>query len=668
MKWIFNPAIRLGNQLSFKYKFLLWSCLMLLPLAYSMTNLLGRLQDDNVQANRELAGVANLAPVPAIEQALLTHRNLVTRHAYEVDPVGDDQVKAAAQAVDQSLQAFADTSQNNPSFEVIQQGWAALQSEAGKLEVEQSNLRHDKLLTEVRHLYKHITASSSLIQDPALGTYYMVILASERLPQLRDLLAQVRDRAATIADFGLFQAEGYSGLRFRLDLIIATLQELEADLTLLYQIEPAYRAELGQQTDALIQLVRQGVETMENKMMKDQLVQLSTKEVQALGDKMDEAITALAGQVRQRLEADLHQRLAANQRHFWWVTAPLTASLLLYLYLMIGAYLSLHDTVGRVRDIAARVNAQDLSQHIEIIGQDELAAISRDYNITLETLRTLMQRVRENGVTVVESATEIEDRTCRSQEVIADQQGETHQVATAIKELAATSQDMAGNALQAARMTQEAQQVVGQGEAVVDRTIKAIDHINREVLRTAESIGQLEQQCSQIGGVISVIRGIAEQTNLLALNAAIEAARAGEQGRGFAVVADEVRSLASRTQGATVEIQQMIEQLQSGARASVNAMSAASREAQEGVGLAQEAQHAFGAITEKVDRMVDTNAIIASAIEQQGAVVNEIERNVVRISDGSDEALQVANAARDAARQIHQLTEQLRSMVQSFVL
>ncbi|WP_429214773.1 methyl-accepting chemotaxis protein [Aeromonas veronii] len=668
MKWIFNPAIRLGNQLSFKYKFLLWSCLMLLPLAYSMANLLGRLQDDNVQANRELAGLVNLTPVPAIEQALLTHRNLVTRHAYEVDPVGDDQVKAAAQTVAQSLQAFADTRQNNPSFEVIQQGWAALQSEAGKLEVEQSNLRHDKLLTEVRHLYKHITASSSLIQDPALGTYYMVILASERLPQLRDLLAQVRDRAATIADFGLFQAEGYSGLRFRLDLISATLQELEADLTLLYQMEPAYRAELGQQTDALIQLVRQGVETMENKMMKDQLVQLSTKEVQALGDKMDEAITALAGQVRQRLEADLRQRLAANQRHFWWVTAPLTVSLLLYLYLMIGAYLSLRDTVGRVRDIAAQVNAQDLSQHIEIVGQDELAAISRDYNVTLETLRTLMRRVRENGVTVVESATEIEARTCRSQEVIADQQGETHQVATAIKELAATSQDMAGNALQAARMTQEAQNVVGQGEDVVDRTIKAIDHINREVLRTADTIGQLEQQCSQIGGVISVIRGIAEQTNLLALNAAIEAARAGEQGRGFAVVADEVRSLANRTQGATVEIQQMIEQLQSGARASVTAMSAASHEAQEGVGLAQEAKQAFGAITEKVDRMVDTNAIIASAIEQQGAVVNEIERNVVRISDGSDEALQVANAARDAARQIHQLTEQLRAMVQSFVL
>ncbi|MDM5088114.1 methyl-accepting chemotaxis protein [Aeromonas bestiarum] len=668
MKWIFTPAIRLGNQLSFKYKFLLWSCLMLLPLAYSMTNLLGRLQDDNNLARRELAGVVKLAPVPAIEQALLTHRNLVTRHAYEQAPATEEEVKAAARAVEASLAAFVDTKQSNPAFDALAQGWSSLQSEALGLEVEQSNLRHDKLLTEVRHLYKSTTAASSLIQDPALGTYYMVILASERLPQLRDLLAQVRDRAATIADFGLFQAEGYSGLRFRLDLISATLQELEADLTLLYQIAPAYRTELGQQTDALLQQLRQGVDTLENKMMKDQLVQLSTKEVLALGDGMDTAITALAAQVRQRLEADLHQRLAANQRHFWWVTAPLTAILLLYLYLMIGAYLSLRGTVGRVREIAARVNAQDLSQQIEIVGQDELADISRDYNVTLQTLRTLMLRVRENGVTVVESATDIEARTCRSQEVISDQQGETHQVATAIKELAATSHDMAGNALQAARMTQEAQTVVGQGEAVVERTIAAIGHINREVLRTADAIGQLEQRCGQIGGVISVIRGIAEQTNLLALNAAIEAARAGEQGRGFAVVADEVRSLANRTQGATVEIQQMIEQLQSGARASVSAMSSASHEAQEGVGLAREAKQAFGAITEKVDRMVDTNSVIASAIEQQGAVVNEIERNVVRISDGSDEALQVANAARDAARQIHRLTEQMRTMVQSFVL
>lgn len=133
--------------------------------------------------------MVKLAPLPAIEQALLTHRNLVTRHGYEQNPVGEEEVKTAARAVDASLVAFAATKQQNPVFDTLAGEWSSLQNEALGLEVDQSNLRHDKLLTEVRHLYKSITAASSLVQDPALGTYYMVVLASERLPQLRDLLA-----------------------------------------------------------------------------------------------------------------------------------------------------------------------------------------------------------------------------------------------------------------------------------------------------------------------------------------------------------------------------------------------------------------------------------------------------------------------------------------------
>ena len=327
---------------------LLWSCLMLLPLAYSMTNLLGRLQDDNAQARKELAGVVKLAPLPAIEQALLTHRNLVTRHGYEQNPVGEEEVKAAARAVDASLAAFAATKQQNPVFDTLAQEWSSLQSEALGLEVDQSNLRHDKLLTEVRHLYKSITAASSLVQDPALGTYYMVVLASERLPQLRDLLAQVRDRAATIADFGLFQAQGYSALRFRLDLINATLQELEADLTLLYEMAPPIAASWASRPTPCCSKPIRGRHPGKQDDEGSAGAALQQGGAGA-GDGLDAAITALAGQVRQRLEADLHQRMTTNQHHFWWVTGPLTAILLVYLYLMIGAYLSLRGTVGRVR-------------------------------------------------------------------------------------------------------------------------------------------------------------------------------------------------------------------------------------------------------------------------------------------------------------------------------
>ncbi|MBZ6067499.1 methyl-accepting chemotaxis protein [Aeromonas schubertii] len=666
MKWIFTPAIRLGNRLSFKYKFLLWSCLMLLPLAYGMINLLGRLQAESELARTELSAVARLAPLPDIESALLTHRNLNSQRFYDKPPVSGDALSASARAVDEGLAHFGEP--GNGAFSSLQKGWQALKESLANIEPLQSDLRHDRLLADLRRLYKGVAAAGSLTQDPSLGTYYMVILSTDRLPQLRDLLGQVRDRGGAIADFGLFQAEGYGSLRFRLDLIQATTRELEEDLALLYQMQPAYRDALGAQTDALLGQVHTALDTFESKMMKDQLIQLTAPEVLAIGDGLDQQIAALEQAVRERLAEDLAQRLAANQRLFWWTVAPLVLVLLLYLYLMTGAYLSLRETVGRVRGVAARVNAQDLSQQIPVVGSDELAAISRDYNVTLETLRALMAQVRESGLAVEQSANAIEEQTRHSQQVIAAQQGETHQVATAIKELAATSCEMANNAQQAARMTEETQQVVGQGEKMLGRTMVSIEQIDKEVGQAAATINELDNRCEQIGSVIGVIRGIADQTNLLALNAAIEAARAGEQGRGFAVVADEVRSLANRTQASTVEIQQMIEQLQQGARASVETMTSVSDQAGSGVALTREVQQAFLAITGKVDQMVESNTVIASAIEEQGAVVGELERNVVRISDGSDEALSVANAARDGARHIHHQSGELKAMVERFIL
>jgi methyl-accepting chemotaxis sensory transducer len=217
-------------------------------------------------------------------------------------------------------------------------------------------------------------------------------------------------------------------------------------------------------------------------------------------------------------------------------------------------------------------------------------------------------------------------------------------------------------------MTQEAQAVVGQGEAVVERTITAIDHINREVLRTAEAIGQLEQQCSQIGGVIGVIRGIAEQTNLLALNAAIEAARAGEQGRGFAVVADEVRVLSRRTHDSTDEIQQMIETLQQTTRRAVGGMETSRQLAGTSVEDAESANQSLARINEAIGSISKMATQIAAAAEEQTSVTSEISRNTENIRHVSQELAEQANQEAAQAAELKGLTERLEQEIGRFRL
>lgn len=231
----------------------------------------------------------------------------------------------------------------------------------------------------------------------------------------------------------------------------------------------------------------------------------------------------------------------------------------------------------------------------------------------------------------------------------AEQQSETDQIAAAINQMAASIQEVASNAQSAARAAERADSETRFGQGLVAHTSESIRLLEDEILQAARVIHELESHSNEISKVLEVIRSIAEQTNLLALNAAIEAARAGEQGRGFAVVADEVRSLAARTQQSTTDIQQMITVLQDGARSAVSVMEKSREQAQSSVSHAQQAATALRDIGQRVNEITEMNMQIASAVEQQGTVSENINRSISSIREATDSNVRTGHNNRKSA-------------------
>ncbi len=308
----------------------------------------------------------------------------------------------------------------------------------------------------------------------------------------------------------------------------------------------------------------------------------------------------------------------------------------------------------------------DLTRKVTIKGKDEFAWMAWEYSCARKEFSKIIRDVISNAGHLAAAAEELSGITEQSKQGVTRQNMETEQVATAINEMSSTVQEVARNAATAAQAAQDADHESKSGQGVVRNTIETINNLAHEVERTSGVIAKLKDDSLSIGAVLDVIRGIAEQTNLLALNAAIEAARAGEQGRGFAVVADEVRSLASRTQQSTQEIQDMIERLQVGANEAVSAMEQGRSKADACVQQAAKAGSSLESITAMVDRIKEMNTQIASAAEEQSATTEEINRNVVNISEISAETSQGAEQTAQASDELARLAVQLQGLVGKF--
>ncbi|WP_052126362.1 methyl-accepting chemotaxis protein [Pseudomonas mediterranea] len=391
----------------------------------------------------------------------------------------------------------------------------------------------------------------------------------------------------------------------------------------------------------------------------DELRTLLNTELLSNSDAINVVINRLMEINNQQAEA-LNQ--GATQQYstaFNWVVVLLviaTGLTLLFAWLLTN---SITRPIGSALGAAEEIAKGNLTRPITVDGNDEAGRLLRAMATMQEKLRDTLQRISGSATQLASAAEELNSVTDESARGLTQQNNEIEQAATAVNEMTSAVEEVARNAVSTSEASKNATSSAGDGRDLVQETVSAIERMSADVQGTATLIGNLADESRDIGKVLDVIRGLADQTNLLALNAAIEAARAGEAGRGFAVVADEVRALAHRTQQSTSEIERMIGSIQSGTEQAVDSMRNSTERAESTLNIARGAGLSLDTINTAIVEINERNLVIASAAEEQAQVAREVDRNLVNIRDLSVQSATGANQTSAASAELSRLAVDL---------
>jgi methyl-accepting chemotaxis protein len=400
----------------------------------------------------------------------------------------------------------------------------------------------------------------------------------------------------------------------------------------------------------------------------DQLRDLINNELLTNSDELNVTLTKLV-EINDKQTSETNKQ-AADQYSlaFKLVIALLivaTALTVLFAWLLTT---SITQPLAHALSAAEEIAEGNLTRPIKVEGTDEAGRLLAAMQKMQEKLRDTLQRISGSATQLASAAEELNTVTDESARGLQQQNHEIEMAATAVNQMTTAVEEVARNATSTSDASKDATTSAGEGRELVMETVDAIERMSSDVQSTAELIGNLANESRDIGKVLDVIRGLADQTNLLALNAAIEAARAGEAGRGFAVVADEVRALAHRTQQSTSEIERMVGSIQGGTEKAVNSMRNSTERAESTLSIAKGAGLSLETINQAIEQINERNLVIASAAEEQAQVAREVDRNLVNIRDLSVQSSDGANQTSAASNELSRLALDLNNMVSRFSL
>ncbi len=544
--------------------------------------------------------------------------------------------------------------------------WNDLKGSLFQLTPAESFGQQTDLVTSILELATDAAGSSHFMVEGDLDSGVLIRLMAETLPNLAETMGQGRAVASGIAAKGSVSPASLSQLVSRVDRIKRLERITRHAMDRIEGESPRLRTELGA-------LARQasgdagGYATfMETRILAKETLDLKASEVFEISTKAIGSVfafyDAMLGSMDRLLKENVEQ---ARFMHSLYMAGTLL-TLLLIAYLFTGFYTSFERSVAALRSSTIKLGDGQLATQVHIDARDEMGEIAASLNLMASSFRQLVGTASMITAQVAAASEELSAITAETNRGIKQQRQETEMLAAAINEMSATAHVAADNASSAAATSNRAQQTAQQGKRVVEEAVHDFDELARDISTASEVIRKLEGDSREIGSVLDVIRGIAEQTNLLALNAAIEAARAGEQGRGFAVVADEVRTLASRTQSSTEAIRNMIERLQDNAHQAVEAMVKSTQRAHESVGTVTEAGAALDSITQAIENVIGQNEQIAHGALEQRNVAEDLNRTVSSMSGISEQNASSSGQITVASAELAKLAEELRGSLSRF--